>query len=224
MSDDPTIHILLTTYVRTDCAVRTVQAINKNFLWPNIQWWVSDDGSPSGHVEQLTEVIEGSYTLYNSERKGVGHGMNTCLRAIFSQGTLVLVLEDDWELIRPFDPTPYVRLLEDYPDYGMVRFGYLSGNLLATTESKENRILWKLERNNETYRFAGHPSLRHKRFHESYGYYPEDRSPGLTELAMCSNVNVLPGPHIVYPAECGQWGIFGHIGAEHLGDIIPEGK
>lgn len=219
---DEIIHVLLTTYVRTDCAVRTVDAVKRNLRWPDIQWWISDDGSPAGHVDQLVETINGPYTLYNSERKGVGHGMNTCLRAIFSQGTLVLVLEDDWELTNPFDPTPYVRLLEDHLDYGMVRLGYLSGNLSGITESVENRILWRLKHNGETYRFAGHPSLRHKRFHESYGYYPEDRSPGLTELAMCHNVNAISGPHIVYPAECGQWGIFGHIGAEHLGDIEPE--
>lgn len=221
---NPVIAILLTTYKRTDAALRTIQAIKKNMEWDQVYWHVSDDGSDHNHVSRVVSEIGSNYRIevYNSNRRGVGHGMNYCLREIFKTTPLVITLEDDWELNQPLNMRPYVDLLTNHVEYGMIRFGYLAPNLLGYLVSEEGKLFWRLEPNGETYRFTGHPSLRHQRFFEQYGYYYEGLAPGATELTMCGAVNANPnGPHIVYPAECGQWGFWGHTGGESLADITP---
>lgn len=221
---DPAICVLLTTYKRTEYAVRTIEAVKKNLQWPQVWWYISDDGSPPEHTHLLQQAIGSSYNIrvFNSNRQGVGYGMNMCLSDIFASTDLVLVLEDDWELVSPLDLRPYVNLLMNQATYGMVRFGYLSAGLTGTTVSEEGRLFWKLTSSNDQYRFTGHPGLRHKRFHEIYGYYDEGLAPGNTELSMCGKVNAkIDGPAILYPAECGAWGFFGHIGTESLANLEP---
>lgn len=220
----PVLWILLTTYRRTEECLQTVQALKQNLIYGNIGWVVVDDGTGGNHLRDIVEEIGYSYTIIRRElREGVGANMNWGLRQIFDRGDeLILTMEDDWILDRPVDMEPYVNLLINHEKYGMVRFGYLAANLLGYLVSEEGKLFWRLEPNGETYRFAGHPSLRHKRFFDHYGFYAEGLSPGGNELSMCHKVNVNPtGPYIVYPADCGQWGFFGHIGSESLGEIVP---
>lgn len=221
---NPAIAILLTTYKRPECAIKTIRALKENLRWDQIWWCISDDGSPMSDVNAYSAEIGPSYNIriFNSDRQGVGVGMNRALKKIFETTDLVLVMEDDWVLQRPIDVGPYVRTLTNNPTHGMIRYGYISPNVLGYLISEENTLYWRLEPNEETYRFVGHPSLRHKRFHEVYGWYDEGLPAGMTELSMCGKVNQKPdGPSILYPAECGQWGFFGHIGAESLADIQP---
>jgi len=149
--------------------------------------------------------------------------MNWALHKVFDElnGSLILMMEDDWYLEKPLDVEPYTKVLLNNPNAGMIRFGYAAAGLSGELVSEENRLLWKIVRNNYTYRFVGHPSLRHKRFHEVYGYYSENLSPGQTELNMCGKVNAVSGPDVYIPYEFNQWGAFAHIGSESLADISP---
>lgn len=222
---NPPICVLLTTYNRTECALQTVRAIKQNLQWDQLWWWVSDDGSLPSHVNAVVNEIGPSYhvEVFNSERRGVGYGMNHSLRRIFDTTDLVLVMEDDWVLHAPLDLTPYVRTLMNHEEHGYIRFGYISPNILGYLISEEGKLFWRIEPNQETYRMVGHPSLRHKRFHHQYGWYDEGLAPGLTELSMGGKVNQKPnGPNLLYPVECGAFGFWGHIGSESLADISPE--
>lgn len=203
--------------------MKTIQGIKQNLVWPQLWWKISDDGSSKEHIRAVVDAIGPTYNVdvFDSARRGVGFGMNRCLQSIFETTELVLVMEDDWELRSPLIMSPYVRALTEHTENGMIRFGYLSPNLLGYLFSQEERLFWRLERNEETYRFTGHPSLRHRRFHEAYGWYDEGRPPGLTELSMCGKVNQKPGPNILYPADCGSMGFFAHIGGESLADMEP---
>lgn len=224
---DPEIAILLTTYKRTECAVRTIESVRKNFRWGNISWWVSDDGSDKTHVDAVMSAIGPTYTthFFSSGGRGVGYGMNHNLRSLFVSIDMVLVLEDDWELTQPLNVATYANTLLNHQEYGMIRFGYIFPNLLGYTISEESCLYWRLEPNQETYIFAGHPSLRHKRFHTAYGYYDEGLAPGMTELSMCGKVNLKYGnPYILYPALCGAYGFFAHTGSDSLADINPRKK
>lgn len=220
---DPELAILLTTYKRTSCAVKTIEALRKNLLWGNISWWVSDDGSSQEHIDAVMSAIGPTYSrhFFNSLRLGVGRGMNQNLKKIFETIDLVLVMEDDWELSNPLDLRPFVDTLLNHNENGMIRFGYLSTNILGYTVAYEKRLYWRIEYNGETYRFTGHPSLRHKRFHQGYGYYDEGLPPGMTELSMCGKVNQAPGPNILFPTDCNGFGFFAHIGSESLADMEP---
>lgn len=235
MSDNPPVYILLTTYNRKDCALRTIKAIESNLIYNNYGWYLIDDGSQPSYIDELIATMDNSRPIYryDSARKGVGHGMNTALRTIWDWGVdLFLMLEDDWELIKPIPLLPYVETLANNDNIGMIRFGYLSTNLLGYTVGKDytgiDELYWRIEPNQETYRFAGHPSLRHRRFHDKHmggsGMYDERLNPGMTELSMAGKVNAYTKHDILYPADCGRWGFFAHIGTEHLGAVEPEIK
>lgn len=222
MSQVP-IWILLTTYKRTETAIKTIQGVKENFIWPNIGWMISDDGTGGNHVQRLRDEIGGSYAIetYDSARKGVGHGMNYSLRRIWEMGAdLVLRLEDDWFLEKSFDPADCVNLLMNNADIGMVRLGYLSYGLQADLISREEKLWWAFRNTGYTYTYAGHAALVHKRFHQVVGMYAEGLRPGDNELDFCGKFNAKPNaPKIVWPAKYGNIGPFVHIGSESLADI-----
>lgn len=223
MSEFAPIWVLITTYKRTEIALRTIRALKENFLWPNIGFILCDDGTGGDHLNILKEEIGGSYSMavYDGQRKGVGHNLNWGLRKIWEYGAeLTLYLEDDWLLEKPFDPTPSVNLLMNNPDVGMVRYGYLSAGLEASLVSRENALWWEMKRTGYTYVYTGHASLRHKRLHEKVGMFSEGLRPGENELDFCSKYNLAPNaPKIMWPAEYGHTGPFIHIGAESLADV-----
>ena len=217
--------VVLITYKRTDYAVRTVRALNANLHYPNWGWYVSDDGSPREHMQQVEENIDaGDRHLVGSHTESIsyGAGCNRALNEAFSQGQLVLMLEDDWELSQPLDVWKWAALLMERPDIGMVRMGYLNVGLGANLIGHNGSLYWMLDdtesRHHSTFAFAGHPALIHQRFFDSYGGYPEKWQPGDTELRMCWQVASQQGPAIVWPVELGAAGPFAHIGGQQSYD------
>lgn len=225
MEGYPAVYILLTTYKRTDTALRTIQNIKEKLVYENYGWYVSDDGSSQEHINAVMDAIGTDYHRYffNSNRKGVGYGMNSCLMQLWQMGVdLVISMEDDWELNRPLDLVPYVKTLVDHPENSLIRFGYLAEGLLGRTIAFEGQMYWNLIHDSYTYRFAGHPHLKHRRFHDHYGYYDEGWPAGKTELSMAGKVNLKEGPNLLYPTDCATYGFFSHIGTESLKDLKPE--
>jgi GT2 family glycosyltransferase len=222
---DPSVCILLTTFRRTECAVRTVRALKKHLLWPDLWWMISDDGSEPEHVHAIVKEIgpNQEINMYNSNRAGVGHGMNVSIHGILKISPLVLTMEDDWELMRPLDLRPYVNLLMNDETIGMIRMGYISPGIEAEVVAAEGLLWWKLHQNGYQYVFSGHPNLRHFRYFDRVGYYQEGLPPGQTELDMCAKYNACSNaPSIMWPADYGSMGLFGHIGSDSLAGVQPE--
>lgn len=218
----PPIWILLTTYKRTEIALRTIQSIKQNLQYSNIGWVVVDDGTGGDHLKQLTDEIGWSYQIhtYDGQRKGVGHNMNVGLKKIDELGgELILVEEEDWLLNAPFDPTPHVNLLMNNEDIGMVRMGYLSAGLSGEIVALENKLWLKFYKTQYVYTYAGHANLRHKRFHERIGMYSEGLPPGANELDFCAKYNSTDNPPaIVWDLDYNHIGPFHHIGGISLAD------
>lgn len=222
LENAPHVVCLLITYKRTELAVRTVQGIENNLRWPNFSWHIADDGSSPEHRQAIEQAIGSRHytTWSNAERGGVGRSMNFGQRESFKRADFVLWLEDDWELCQPLDLRPCVELLRDDVSLGMVRLGYISPGIKGGLISGAGRLWWKLDKG-PTYTFTGHASLRHKRFYQVYGDYPEGLAPGATELHYCGRFNGTEGPAVVVPAWTGEWGVFGHIGGDSLKDVEP---
>lgn len=220
------IYIILTTYKRTGLALKTIDGLKQNFRWPNLQWSISDDGSDEEDIQKLIKAIEPQpvFNVFRNLHRGTGHNMNVALQEVWRvNGNLTLIMEDDWVLEKPLDVSPYVNALINHPEYGMIRFGYISEGLSGTLIKVENYLYWMLENRGYTYNYVGHPALRNKVFYEQYGRYTEGLAPGATELSMCGKVNSVDGPKILLPADSGWYGFFGHIGSDSLADISPEG-
>lgn len=208
------ITIILQTYKRTDVALRTVRAALRHLSGPDLRWYIADDGSPAEHVTAIRELLPDAE--WHSERRGYGANANTAWR--LAQTPLTLWLEDDWELTQPLDLAPYARLLLERDEVGMVRLGVLNLDIKGRTWGHDGRLYWTLDHvphHDGTPVFTGHPSLRHVRYREVYGWYPEGLSPGDTELAYAYQYRMGPlsGPAILWPVNYPAYGLFGHIGS-----------
>lgn len=214
MTDWPPVIIVLITYRRLALALETIRSAKTMIDYPNIGFHVADDGSGSDYVRRLVEEIGSSYsvTSTDAERAGVGRSMNLGIAAALSRADLWLHLEDDWVLPRPLDIRPCVRLLLESDHVGMVRLGRLSAGIKAEVIPGADSAWWGIDIHSDTYTFNGNPSLRHRRFHDAYGYYPEGLRPGETELAYCAQVHSISGPGIVYPTWLSTRDAFQHIG------------
>lgn len=211
--------IILQTWERTDCAVRTIRAARRNLVYPDLRWYVADDGSRSEHVDTVLSELETSNLIgWHSERRGYGANMNVAVQAAHDVSALILALEDDWELRQPLDLYAYAALLMETAEVGMVRLGVLNLDMRGRSWAHGGQVYWKLDREPHlegTPVFTGHPSLRHRRYREVYGGYPEGLSPGDTELAYAYQFRWAPqdAPGIVWPADYPAAGYFGHIGS-----------
>lgn len=207
--------VIFLTYARTEYAVRSIRAAIRYLRGPEMRWYVADDGSEPAHLAAVTSELSGQLSAgWHSERMGYGASANKAWHIAHEFGDLSLFLEDDWELERELDLTPYAQLLECRPDIGMVRLGYLNLHMRGDVFGENGRLYWLLDRTADPYVFTGHPSLRHRRFREDYGAYPEGLNPGATELGYALQYRNGKGSEIVWPASMGEWGCFAHIGTQ----------
>lgn len=205
--------IILQTFQRTDYAIATIRAAKERLQYGgDLRWCVADDGSDPGHVKAIVREIGDALALVQSERIGYGALANALWEYADGISDLTLWLEDDWELLAPLDLTPYVQLLTEDATIGMVRFGCVPGNS-DVREVTLNGIAYYEFLKSTSYFFSGNPSLRHRRFRESYGLYPTGEQPGETERIYDSHIRgVADGVRIVRPTSINPYGAFAHIG------------
>lgn len=207
------ITIVLQTYKRTAEALRTIAAAREFLRYPDLRWYVVDDGSPKEHIDAVLEAVGGLNG--HSERRGYGANANAAWASADSVSALTFWLEDDWELRAPLDLYPYAALLMEREDIGMVRLGYLNCGIRADCIAHGSALYWALHREPVDHwqlAFTGHPSLRHRRYRQAYGDYPTGLIPGDTELAYAYQYRSGSGPAIVWPAAYPPEGLFAHIG------------
>lgn len=217
------ITICFMTYKRTKYALRTIKSVLEFIRYPNLLWYVADDGSDEEHVRSVLNGISGENLVgVHSIKQGYGASANQAWTRANEIGPLSFWLEDDWELREPLDLWPYAALLMEDEDVGMVRLGALNLDISGYTFGHRGSVYWKLDRipkHDGTPVFTGHPSLRHNRYQVSYGNYPVGMSPGNTELAYAYKYRIGQGSSIVWPAELPGRGVFGHIGTIKTEDL-----
>lgn len=213
----PKLVVCLLTYQRTDYAVRTIRSTCEKLRHDGpISWYVADDGSAPTHVGRVMAQLEahGADILgMHSQRLGPGANWNRAIAKALEAADVLVWLEDDWELTRELDVTPYLQLLAERPDVGMVRLGYLAVGLALTSVGHAGRHYLQMERSTQ-YAYSGNPAVRHRRFHDSYGDYPTDRNPGECEIALDAVFRSKSGPTIWWPVDLGGWSVWGHVGQQ----------
>lgn len=235
MPDWPTVCILLLTYDRAEYAVKTLHSA----LW-NLQYsgqlvvHVADDGSPDGYVDQfLAEAIPATWvdsaiginptiSHTNAERGGYGRNFNLALQQVHAAADVVLVLEDDWELTRPFDLDPMVQALQE-EKFDCIRLGYI-----GFTQDLQGKFIHAASQtyllldpdSEEPHVWAGHPRLETRVRQRRVGPWPEslpDESdsipdPGTTEFMVAQRAESRKG--VVWPvgAVLAHGDLFVHVG------------
>lgn len=115
----------------------------------------------------------------------------------------------------PLNLVPYVELLRDVANVGIVSFRILSVGADVHTVGHDGQIYLKYHRTTQ-YAYSGNPLLRHARHTTYYGWFAEDRNPGLIELHQDDmyRLDVRGGPEIWRPATLDPWGAWHHIGSD----------
>ncbi len=101
---------------REEYAFKTLDAL-KNLSATGDELWlhVADDGSDPEFREALMARARAQFgdrtSISNSEGRGYGGSYNLSMQDAHRVADLVLPLEDDWELSRPFDLAPIAAAL-----------------------------------------------------------------------------------------------------------------
>lgn len=204
--------VIFMTKMRTEYALRTIRAAKQYLRYPELAWYLADGGSSQEHIDAVKAELNGAPGIGWHSGGGYGADANIAYREAHKHADLTFWLEDDFELRGELDLMPYADMLISNDKVGMVRLGYLNLNVAGRVVGQNGHLYWQLDRNGDPYTFTGHPSLRHRRFMETYGSYPEGLKPGETELAMAWQYRTRTGPEIVWPAALGEGHLFGHIG------------
>ena len=224
MSDSPHLAIALVTYKRTREALETIRSTCQNLEYPQelIGWYIGDDGSPAEHHDALLKELE-EQNMYlighhndrfrDGDGFNCGKGWNKALGMCHQYSDFVLWLEDDWVLEPPLDIKPYVKLLQENEKVGIVNFRILSVGADVHTVGANGTMYLKYLRTTQ-YAYSGNPLIRHARFTKHYGWFAEDRNPGLIELHQDDmyRLDVKDGPEIWRPVTIDPWGGWHHIG------------
>lgn len=202
---------MFATFNRTEYAVRTIRAIKANLKYDgDILYYLADGGSTNEHhntcKEEIGEVWN-SHHIYQSP----GANWNMAINKIFEETDFMFRLEDDFELRRELNITPYVVALKERTDWGIIRLGLLPVGLDMHSVGHNGIHYLRVLRSTQ-YAYSGNPLIMHKRFWDHYGQYHTDMMPGTTELEYDNRFRARPGPEILWPPDLGGWGVFGHIG------------
>lgn len=213
MSEYPPVILLLITYERTEIARQTIRGIKQRLKYPNVGFHIADDGSNGNHVSQLMEEIGEGFevTVSNTGGHSVGKSMNLGIAECLKRADIWLHWEDDWVPNWEINLVPCVELLMNNKEVGMIRLGRLSEGLVGRVIKGGDRLWWLLDKKADQWTWVGHACVRHRRFHEAYGAYPEGLTPGRTELVYQAKFNSTDGPTIAWPAWLG-YDICDHIG------------
>lgn len=216
---DSQVTVCLLTYNRLEYAERTLKTTLSNLRYSGpIAVHIGDDGSGWPYREYLVSVARkfkvAEVTCSDSQRGGYGMNYNLSMQSVHVNADYVLVLEDDWELVRELNLDPIVGALQTQA-FGCVRMGYvgytqpLRGQFIASAGMQ-----WLLLDPNspEPHVFAGHPRLETKEWERSVGPWPEGLQPGQTEFAVTHIPAARKG--VVWPVDIvrSSGDLFVHIG------------
>ena len=182
----PPVAVLVITYQRAEILQRTIGGLLHNLTYAGpLHYVIADDGSTDGTHEMIDALRDAGLdaTLVISNRGGLGANANAGLRAALSLADFVLQLQDDMLLLQSLDLTAHVNRLLHHPDDGFIRLWGVGGHrYTATLDGAYWRISWQSD---ELYIPSDRPHLKHRRFVEAAGYYPEGLKSAATEEAWC---------------------------------------
>ena len=208
------IGVVITTYNRKDILRETLQRA-KEFLKSSepLRYYICDDGSEDGTFEMLAyQSID--FRLIKNNRVGLGANANSGLRLAFNETDVVLQFQDDLWLEGSLDLDPHAKVLRELQWVRWVRLGQYVGHGFQAQMAGD---YWVIDWNSpEIYIASDKPHIKHRDFHQYFGYYPEGLRVADTENSWCGNVKqqamgVHNAPLVAIAATVPN-GIFSHVG------------
>lgn len=181
--DWPRLAVVIATYNRSALLLDTMQHLSDHLYYVGeTRVIIADDGSD----DETVAAIQSCFPLAQlvvSDRVGLGANTNAGLRQAFAQTDYVLQLQDDMRLLTGLDLHPHVELLMQDVTCGFIRLWGVGGHRYeGKLEGNYWRIMWHSP---ELYIPSDRPHVKHRRFHDFYGMYPEGLTTAHTEDAWC---------------------------------------
>jgi len=216
--------VILVTYNRPVEIRRTLEALLKHLKFSGVlRWHLADDGTPGEYIPALLrEYPELAWSATTTKRQGWGANVNKALNHP-GMTDLIFLCEDDYVVQQDLDLDAGAALLHS-TDLGVIRYDGLAGHVglslrLCEAETALGRLTYlELDRLNSSHLnvYSNRPHLRHRRFHDCYGPYPENLSLGKTEESYAHRILDQAGPGIaILPSGIPQ--AFDHIGHSRQG-------
>lgn len=183
MSDWPALAINIVTFNRVEILRDTLARLSRHLWYEGQQHIiVTDSGSTDGTQAMLVEERPDVHLVAN-QGTTMGANANAGLRASFAVADYVLQFQDDMQLLVTLDLHPHIEKLRDDPTCGFIRLWGVGGHRYkATLEGNYWRIHWDSD---DLYIPSDRPHVKHRRFHEFFGMYPEGLKTAHTEEAWC---------------------------------------
>lgn len=222
--------ICLLTYARTNYALKTLESVlyHSKYTKGTLSLHIADDGSEADHRSKLFILAQmympgSNISISNAERGGYGRNVNLAFQTVHQTADYVLMLEDDWELIRNLDLDELVDDLEGcYTDVSQPRFDCVRLGYLSFTQPLHGQIIDRHNRkylvfdsySPEPHIWAGHPRLETVQRQRECGLWPENELPGTTEFMMAHVKRVRRG--VAWPMDLvhPRGDMFAHIGTQ----------
>lgn len=220
----PVVAICIVTFDRLREIKATISALHSHLHYEGqIVWHLADDSSPGDYLDAVVkEFPDLRFTFTKTNRKGWGMNVNTAL-GYLDKYPYIFLVEDDYICLRDIDLTAGVALMEANSKIGCVRYdGVVGHSLTLHLEEVESRIgrfpyMWIDKDSPHLNVYSNRPHLKHRRFHECYGFYPEGKNLGTTEEQFAHRIKDrkhCPDVAILWD---GLPTAFDHIGASRQG-------
>lgn len=197
-ADPESVAVIMTTHNRTETAKITIESLVKRLKYPKLHWFIADDRSDPGHVQQLVDkfaelgVNDVNVTETDSEHWGLGASLNNALSAAFRLTDVVLTTEDDWYLQYDFDISECVDVLKSDTSVCTIRLGtaHCLFDYLEVTDNPDfcvvNTAKYNRDENKKGNVLSLQVALRHRRLFDLVGMYQENKHPDIVEKNMNS--------------------------------------
>jgi glycosyltransferase involved in cell wall biosynthesis len=209
--------VIMLTYQRLEGLTRTLESFSRHCDIEDYELIICDDGTPEPDRNAIQSL--GADLVIWNDRVGYGPNANSGIRA--ARGEFLFHLEDDLVVWRT---GPFLEagkdVLRALPELGCVKYE-IEQNLPTSVRAKRRVGPYDVEvlpfapagaTGDSIFRYGNRPHLKHRRFHEFYGLYPEGYTPFETELLFARRVNAWRGPRIAWIRDslC-----FWHLGDEY---------
>lgn len=200
----PNVSVIIPTYNRPEILLDTLKRLDARVLYDKkLTFYVGNDGDEDIAEFLMTELhpdkwddhlpgeplIERLYIYTGPRRAGAaeqGLGANLNMLLMSTPDTLLLQMDDDHHLYSILGLNKHVKFLLENEKAGWIRLmGVAHHSYQASLEGEYWFIDWHSSGDYSLYIPSNRPHLKHRRFHDTYGYYPVDKTLGETEEGFC---------------------------------------
>jgi glycosyltransferase involved in cell wall biosynthesis len=203
----PPLSVIIPTYNRPWEVKRVIQGLKQNLRYSGkIRYWIGADGNTGAG-----KMFSGQHdiTTLPGPNNGLGANLNRLIAT--TPDDYLFQLDDDHLLLKTINLDDHIAKLRDDETAGWVRLmGIGYHDYIANLEENYWRIWWQSP---ELYIPSNRPHLKHRRFHNHFGLYPEGLKLGETEEEFCKQCKAKKyGPAVLVPLDVLTEGGWDHIG------------